>query len=51
MFVTEPYREQVKLWPKDGRHILVQFDADSVVVYQAYRWAGPSEGRSPRSCG
>jgi hypothetical protein len=37
MIATEPYREQVRVWPKEGRHILAQFDADSVVVYQAYR--------------
>jgi hypothetical protein len=42
MLVIEPYREQVKVWPKEGRHILAQFDAESVVVYQAYR---PSIGR------
>lgn len=39
---TEPYAEQVKRWPVSGRHILAQFDADTVVVYQAYR---PSIGR------
>jgi hypothetical protein len=37
MLVTEPYREQVKVWPKEGRHILAQFDAGSVIVDQAYR--------------
>ena len=37
-----PYSEQVKSWPSEGRHILSQFDDDSVVVYQAYR---PSTGR------
>lgn len=42
MLVTEEYREQVKVWPRDGRHVLAQFDTDSVVVYQAYR---PSIGR------
>ena len=42
MLVTELYREQVKLWPEDGRHILARFDTDSLVVYQAYR---PSIGR------
>src|SRR5215213_1537920 len=42
MLVTEPYLEQVKVWPKSGRHILAQFDAESVVVNQAYR---PSIGR------
>lgn len=24
------------VWPKEGRHILAQYDKDSVVVYQAY---------------
>lgn len=34
--LTEPYLEQVKRLPLSGRHILAQFDQDSVVVYQAY---------------
>ena len=34
--VYEPYPEQVKVWPKDGRHILAQYDDESVIVYQAY---------------
>lgn len=34
---TEPYLEQAKRWPETGRHILAQFDKDTVVVYQAYR--------------
>lgn len=34
--VTESYREQVEVWPKEGRHILAQFDDTTVVVYQAY---------------
>ena len=42
MLVTEPYPEQVKVWPQQGRHILAQFDADTVVVYQAYN---PAIGR------
>jgi hypothetical protein len=42
VLVTEPYPEQVKVWPKDGRHVLAQFDAETVVVYQAYR---PAIGR------
>jgi len=33
----EPYASQLKTWPRDGRVILAQFDADSIVVYQAYR--------------
>lgn len=34
---TEPYLAQVRRWPKVGRHILAQFDEESIVVYQAYR--------------
>ena len=33
----EPYAGQTARWPARGRHILAQFDDDSVVVYQAYR--------------
>jgi hypothetical protein len=39
---TEPYLAQVARWPTAGRHIVAQFDAESVVVYQAYR---PAIGR------
>ena len=35
--LTEPYLAQQARWPRTGRHILAQFDAESVVVYQAYR--------------
>src|SRR5215813_11712221 len=35
--ITEPYLKQKDRWPKTGRHILAQFDENSVVVYQAYR--------------
>jgi hypothetical protein len=34
--ITEPYLAQNARWPRSGRHILAQFDDDSVVVYQAY---------------
>ena len=34
---TQPYLEQLKRWPVSGRHILAQFDSNTVVVYQAYR--------------
>lgn len=37
--VTERYEVQRARWPARGRHILAQFDAASVVVYQAYREA------------
>jgi hypothetical protein len=40
--VTEPYHSQKTRWPQRGRHILAQFDADTIVVYQAYR---PAIGR------
>ncbi|RKZ40991.1 MAG: DUF4291 domain-containing protein [Gammaproteobacteria bacterium] len=31
------YKEQVKNWPQTGRHILAQYDEESIIVYQAYR--------------
>ncbi len=34
--ITEPYPAQAARWPKTGRHILAQFDEESIVVYQAY---------------
>jgi hypothetical protein len=34
--VTRPYLTQVSCWPKTGRHILAQYDDQSIVVYQAY---------------
>ena len=34
---TEAYLNQKAQWPQEGRVILAQYDADSVVVYQAYR--------------
>lgn len=34
---TENYEDQNTRWPQKGRHILAQFDSESVVVYQAYR--------------
>ncbi|MFI5380122.1 MAG: DUF4291 domain-containing protein [Tepidisphaerales bacterium] len=39
VLATERYSEQVKFWPKQGRHILAQFDDGTIVVYQAYRSA------------
>lgn len=35
--ITGPYSEHVRRWPAAGRHILAQYDAETVVVYQAYR--------------
>ena len=33
----QSYIEQLSLWPESGRHIMAQFDDDSIYVYQAYR--------------
>lgn len=35
--ITLPYSAQALTWPQQGRHILAQFDAETVVVYQAYK--------------
>lgn len=37
MLQTELYIDQVQRWPKEGQHILAQFNDEGVVVYQAYR--------------
>lgn len=34
---TAPFTEQMKRWPQTGRHILAQFDDETIIVYQAYR--------------
>ena len=39
---TACYADQTRCWPASGRHILAQFDAETIVVYQAYR---PEIGR------
>ncbi len=39
---VEPYLKQKENWPPTGKVILAQYDADSIVVYQAYR---PSIGQ------
>jgi hypothetical protein len=31
------YLDQVRDWPRSGRHILAQFDDESIYVYQAFR--------------
>ena len=30
------YVEQVEIWPKSGRHVLAQYDEETIIVYQAY---------------
>ena len=42
MLAVETYLDQLQAWPPSGRHILAQFDDESIVVYQAYR---PSIGQ------
>jgi len=42
MLKLEAYTTQAHRWPETGRHILAQYDGESVVVYQAYR---PQIGR------
>jgi len=37
MPTTERYATQAARWPKAGRHILARYDANSIVVYQAYK--------------
>jgi hypothetical protein len=37
VLVTEPYSAQAKRWPKRSRHILGQYDGDTIILYQAYR--------------
>lgn len=32
-----PYLSQAKHWPRSGKHILAQYDEESICVYQAYR--------------
>lgn len=34
---TEPYLTQLERWPKQGKVVLAQYDAESIIVYQAYR--------------
>jgi len=36
---TEPHLAQRERWPRSGKHILAHHDAQSVIVYQAYRAA------------
>jgi hypothetical protein len=42
MLTTEPYSIQSARWPKSGKHILAQYDDETIVVYQAYN---PAIGR------
>jgi hypothetical protein len=35
--LIEKYHEQEARWPREGKYIMAQFDADSIVVYQAFQ--------------
>jgi hypothetical protein len=35
--VLERYEDQRAHWPKSGKHILAQFDDESIIFYQAYK--------------
>lgn len=37
----QPYQDQVRTWPDSGRHVLAQYDDETIVVYQAF---GPAIG-------
>jgi len=39
---TEEYINQLENWPDSGHHIMAQFDAEKIIVYQSYR---PEIGR------
>lgn len=34
--IVQTYIEQKDVWPSSGKHILAQYDEDTIVVYQAY---------------
>jgi len=34
---TESYLNQIENWPKTGKHILANYDEETIIVYQAYR--------------
>ena len=36
-FETQLYLEQSKSWPRRGNHIMANYDANSIIVYQAYK--------------
>ncbi len=31
------YKEQEKVWPSSGHHIMAQYDEEKIIVYQSYR--------------
>ncbi len=33
----ESYQDQLSRWPKEGHHIMAQYDDEKIVVYQSYR--------------
>jgi hypothetical protein len=43
--IAEAYQLQNARWPMAGKHILAQYDDETIIVYQAYR---PNIGRTIR---
>ena len=37
LFQGESYAKQRLCWPLKGKHILAQFDEDSIIVYMAFK--------------
>jgi hypothetical protein len=35
----EPYKNQVQEWPKEGYHLMAQYNDEEIIVYQSYRKA------------
>lgn len=33
----EKYTDQIEKWPRQGHHIMAQYDDDKIIVYQSYR--------------
>ncbi|WP_294232837.1 DUF4291 domain-containing protein [uncultured Chryseobacterium sp.] len=33
------YKEQIQDWPQEGHHLMAQYDAEKIIVYQSYRKA------------
>lgn len=31
------YKEQIQDWPKEGHHLMAQYDDEKIIVYQSYR--------------
>ncbi len=36
-FKLKKYKEQLQDWPREGHHIMAQYDDEKIIVYQSYR--------------